>query len=76
MIIMEYQLPKLNYTYEALEPYIDAKTMEIHYTKHHKAYVTKLNEAIASVGYDAPKDVNDLISNLEKSSRKNTYSCA
>jgi Fe-Mn family superoxide dismutase len=42
-----YTLPKLGYAYDALEPYIDAKTMEIHYTKHHQAYVTKLNEAIA-----------------------------
>lgn len=66
MIIMEYQLPKLNYSYEALEPHIDAKTMEIHYTKHHQAYVDKLNEAISSAGYAAPKNVDDLISDLDK----------
>lgn len=63
---MEYQLPKLNYSYDALEPHIDAKTMEIHYTKHHQAYVNKLNEAIASANYDAPKDVNELIGDLSK----------
>lgn len=63
---MEYQLPKLNYSYEALEPHIDAKTMEIHYTKHHQTYVNKLNEAIASANYDAPKDVNELIGDLSK----------
>ena len=42
-----YELPKLPYAYDALEPYIDAKTMEIHYTKHHQGYVNKLNEALA-----------------------------
>lgn len=63
---MKYQLPKLNFEYNAMEPYIDAKTMEIHYTKHHNAYVTKLNEAIASVNYDPPTSVYELISNLKK----------
>lgn len=66
LFCMTYQLPKLNYAYDAMEPSIDAKTMEIHYTKHHNAYVTKLNEAIASVKYDAPSDVNELISDLKK----------
>jgi superoxide dismutase, Fe-Mn family len=42
-----YELPKLPYAYDALEPYIDAKTMEIHYTKHHQSYINKLNEALA-----------------------------
>lgn len=43
---MAFELPKLPYAYDALEPYIDARTMEIHYTKHHQAYVTNLNKAI------------------------------
>lgn len=42
-----FSLPKLNYGFNALEPHIDARTMEIHYTKHHQTYVNKLNEAIA-----------------------------
>ena len=43
---MVFELPPLEYKFNALEPYIDAKTMEVHYTKHHQAYVDKLNEAI------------------------------
>lgn len=43
---MEHRLPQLPYTYDALEPYIDAKTMEIHYTKHHQKYVDELNAAL------------------------------
>ncbi|HPD96404.1 MAG: superoxide dismutase [Bacteroidales bacterium] len=43
---MSFQLPKLNYDYNALEPYIDATTMEIHYTKHHGGYTNNLNAAI------------------------------
>ncbi|SDE70434.1 superoxide dismutase [Riemerella columbipharyngis] len=44
---MSFELPKLGYAYDALEPSIDAKTMEIHYTKHHQGYVSNLNAAIA-----------------------------
>ena len=45
---MAFELPKLKYAYDALEPHIDARTMEIHHTKHHNGYTTKLNAAIAS----------------------------
>lgn len=45
---MAFELPKLNYAFNALEPHIDAKTMEIHHGKHHQAYVTNLNNAIAN----------------------------
>lgn len=43
---MKQELPKLPYSYDALEPYIDARTMEIHHTKHHQGYVDKLNAAL------------------------------
>lgn len=43
---MSFELPKLPYAFDALEPYIDARTMEIHYTKHHAAYINNLNNAI------------------------------
>ncbi|MBM3257251.1 MAG: superoxide dismutase [Candidatus Liptonbacteria bacterium] len=45
---MKFELPKLPYGYDALEPFIDANTMEIHHAKHHQAYVNKLNEALAA----------------------------
>ena len=44
---MAFELPKLPYAYDALEPHIDARTMEIHHSKHHQAYITNLNAAIA-----------------------------
>ena len=61
---MKHQLPKLNYAYDALEPYIDAKTMEIHHTKHHQAYIDKLNQALAGHPELADKSVEDLLSDL------------
>src|SRR5260370_4217816 len=60
---MAYELPKLPYAYDALEPHIDARTMEIHYTKHHQAYVDNLNKAIKGTDLEK-KTVEDLISDL------------
>jgi Fe-Mn family superoxide dismutase len=62
---MKYELPKLPYAYDALEPYIDAKTMEIHYTKHHQTYVNKLNEALDKHPEIADKPLNELLANLD-----------
>jgi Fe-Mn family superoxide dismutase len=60
---MKYELPKLPYAYDALEPYIDARTMEIHYTKHHQTYVTKLNEALDKHPEIADKPLEELLTN-------------
>ncbi|EAG7027054.1 superoxide dismutase [Listeria monocytogenes] len=62
---MTYELPKLPYTYDALEPNFDKETMEIHYTKHHNTYVTKLNEAVAGHPELASKSVEELVTNLD-----------
>ena len=60
---MTYTLPELGYNYTDLEPHIDARTMEIHHTKHHAGYVAKLNAALE--GQDvAEQSINDLISNI------------
>ncbi len=59
-----YTLPSLPYPYDALEPYIDARTMEIHHQKHHQAYVDKLNKAVMSYSHLAEKDINDLLREL------------
>lgn len=60
---MAYELPKLDYSYDALEPYIDARTMEIHHTKHHQAYINNVNTAITGTEF-ASLSVEDLIKNL------------
>ena len=61
---MAFELPSLPYAYDALEPYIDAQTMEIHYTKHHNGYVTKLNAALEKHSNLAGKSLEDLVGNL------------
>ncbi len=61
---MPYTLPKLPYAYDALEPHVDAKTMEIHHTKHHQTYVDKLNEAVDGTPL-ADKPVEELIRDLD-----------
>ena len=62
---MSYKLPELGYEYNALEPYIDAKTMEVHLTKHHATYVNNLNKAVESVSYAGPECPKALISQLD-----------
>ena len=61
---MAYELPALPYGYDALEPHIDAQTMEIHHTKHHQTYITKLNGALEGYPDLASKSVDDLIADL------------
>jgi len=60
---MAHTLPELGYAYDALEPHIDARTMEIHHTKHHNAYVTNLNAALEGTGL-ADKSLCELIADL------------
>ena len=62
---MKHVLPELGYAYDALEPYIDAKTMEIHHTKHHQAYIDKLNAALDGHADLQDKTVLELIANLD-----------
>jgi Fe-Mn family superoxide dismutase len=60
---MAYELPKLPYAYDALEPHFDARTMEIHHGKHHNAYITKVNDAIKGTELES-KSIEVLISDL------------
>jgi superoxide dismutase, Fe-Mn family len=62
--LMAHQLPQLGYAYEALEPNIDAQTMNIHHTKHHQAYVNNLNAALESQTALQDKSVEDLLRNI------------
>ena len=61
---MAFELPQLPYAYDALEPHIDARTMEIHHSKHHNAYVTNLNAAIAGTDLEG-KSIEDIMKNLD-----------
>ena len=61
---MAFELPKLPYAYDALEPHIDARTMEIHHSKHHNGYTTNLNNAIAGTDLEG-KSINDILANLD-----------
>jgi Fe-Mn family superoxide dismutase len=63
---MAFQLPELGYAYDALEPNIDARTMEIHHTKHHNGYTTKLNAAIEGTDLEG-KSIEDILANLDMS---------
>lgn len=62
---MRYELPKLSYAYHALEPHIDAVTMEIHHSKHHAAYVAKLNEALAKYPSETDRPLEALLATLD-----------
>ena len=61
---MPFELPKLPYSYDALEPYIDARTMEIHHSKHHNAYVTNLNSTLKDYPELSSKSLDAILSNL------------
>ncbi|WP_342386949.1 superoxide dismutase [Salinicoccus bachuensis] len=61
---MAFELPELPYAYDALEPHIDKETMEIHHTKHHNTYVTKLNDAVKGTDLEN-KSIEDVIKNLD-----------
>lgn len=62
----KFTLPKLEYKYDALEPHIDAQTMEIHHTKHHQGYVDKLNTALADHDEYATMELDDLMRQIEE----------
>jgi Fe-Mn family superoxide dismutase len=61
---MAFELPKLAYAYDALEPHIDARTMEIHHTKHHQTYITNLNAAVEKTPELAGKSLEALLGDL------------
>ncbi len=62
---MAFTVPNLDYPFEALEPHIDAQTMQIHHDKHHAAYVNKLNEAIAGTPWESKK-IEEIIANISQ----------
>lgn len=74
---MAYELPALPYAYDALEPHIDARTMEIHHTKHHQAYISKVNAAIEGTDLESKTiealvtDINSVPENIRGAVRNN-----
>lgn len=60
---MAYTLPELHYAYDALEPHFDARTMEIHHTKHHQGYTTKVNAALEGTAYES-SSIEDVLANI------------
>lgn len=63
---MAFELPNLPYAYDALEPHMDARTMEIHHSKHHNGYTTKLNAAVAGTDLEG-KSISEILKNLDMS---------
>lgn len=61
---MAFELPELPYAYDALEPHIDKETMEIHHSKHHNTYVTKLNDAVKGTDLES-KSIEEIVKNLD-----------
>jgi len=64
---MAFKLPDLSYDYNALEPYIDARTMEIHHSKHHAGYTSKLNDAVAGTDLEG-KSIEEILANVSSQS--------
>jgi Fe-Mn family superoxide dismutase len=64
---MAFELSKLNYAYDAIEPYIDARTMEIHHSKHHSGYTSKLNAAVEGTELEG-KSIEELLTSISKHS--------
>ncbi len=65
---MAFELPQLNYAYDALEPHIDARTMEIHHSKHHNGYTNNLNTAIAGTDLET-KSIETILGDLDMSNK-------
>ena len=65
---MAFELPALSYAYDALEPHIDSRTMEIHHSKHHNGYTTKLNDAIANTPLE-DKSIESILNNLDSENK-------
>ena len=65
---MAFELPKLKYAYDALEPHIDARTMEIHHSKHHNGYTSKLNAAVEGTALEG-QSIGDILGNLDMNNK-------